>query len=334
MATDTQDFIRTAGYAPDYVGVFELNGGCPSPTVVGKGAGSSLLRDPREWADMVHSLADLLGPGRFAVKMRLGYESAEEFPQLLEVIRGAPLARLTVHGRTRPQRYLGHADWRPIEWAALHLEAPVVASGDVTDRVTLTDRLSSAPHVRGVLIGRGALRNPWIFSEIRDERTVLLSRETIVHALGSYILLDELRLAAPDTLIAVARGFFAEAHPPGTSEDRWRQIFAHLTQVLTGQRPRGLGSAGEWPEIPLGRHSLGRAKMLWNYLRSSLPRDAWAPEILRAKSLSDLLQGIHRVMGPEADHGVPLTYKPDLDWIYAGGKERDEGRVGSSETMG
>jgi hypothetical protein len=61
--------------------------------------------------------------------------------------------------------------------------------------------------------------------------------------------------------------------------------------------------------------------MLWNYMRSALPERMFAPQILRAKNLTDLLVAIHRTAGAAGDEGMPLNHRPDIDWLYAGGRD-------------
>lgn len=320
MATETSDFIRTARYFPEHVPFVELNCGCPSPTCVGKGAGSSLLKDPDDFAEMVGELALVLGPERLAIKMRTGYQSADEFPELLRVLSGIPLAQLTVHGRSRPDRYRGRSRWDLVQSAATATGVPVIASGDIVDLASFKALTETAPGIQGALIGRGALRNPWIFSEIRRGQPTVISRETLIHAIGTYVLLHELDVTDPTRLHTFAQEIFTAA-PCGTSEVRWINTFALLAKTLTEGGTHSLGPEGEWPSIELKRNTLGRAKMLWNYLRSSLPEQMFAPQILRAKNLTDLLVSIYRTAGTEGDKGMPLVYRSDIDWLFAGGRD-------------
>ena len=81
-------------------------------------------------------------------------------------MRDLPLARVIIHGRTKAQGYRGEAQWAPIEWAARELPVPVFGSGDVVDRPSLQAKLSEAPSIAGVFIGRGAIANPRVFREL------------------------------------------------------------------------------------------------------------------------------------------------------------------------
>jgi hypothetical protein len=209
----------------------------------------------------------------------------------------------------------------------------VIASGDIVDLASFEALAETAPGIQGALIGRGALRNPWIFSEIRQGKPTTISRETLVHALGTYVLLHELDVTDPTRLHTIAQEIFTVA-PCGTSEARWTHTFALLAKALTEGGTHSLGPEGEWPSIELKRNTLGRAKMLWNYLRSSLPEQMFAPQILRAKNLTDLLVGIHRTAGSQGDEGMPLIYRSDLDWLYAGGRDAIDKDRELSDTSG
>ncbi len=313
MAVDTGDFLRAAAMFPATTPFIELNCGCPSPTCVGKGAGSSLLRVADEFHDTVGTLTRELGPGRLAVKMRLGFASAEEFPHLLQGISSAPLARLTIHGRTRPAGYKGKADWTPMALASDRTEVPVFASGDVVDRASLDAKLAVAPRIAGALIGRGALRNPWVFQELAGEPT-RLSPEALVLAVATQALLQEYGATRLDDLYALVKdGLLQESC--GTTADGWRKVYARLS-------PRA-------PlDLELSKPVLGRAKMLWSYLRSSLPEGCFEPRVLRARTLAELLGGIDAV-ARAAGPSLLLRHRPDLDWLYAGeGRKQEAGPRG------
>ncbi|MEY2988734.1 MAG: hypothetical protein RJB13_2255, partial [Pseudomonadota bacterium] len=169
MASETEDLIRIGEHFLKKLPFVDINCGCPSPTVVGNGAGSSLLKCPDSFFRYLNQVVGALGPQRVSVKMRLGFQSEDEFESLLEVVKAFPLARLTIHGRTREDRYKGKARWHFINKAASQLNYPVIGSGDILDQSSLRERLALAPNVAGVMIGRGALRNPWIFASLRTK---------------------------------------------------------------------------------------------------------------------------------------------------------------------
>lgn len=317
MAVETDDFLRTAELFREAVPFIELNCGCPSPTCVGKGAGSSLLRVADDFHDTVRVLVRALGPGRLAVKMRLGFLAAEEFPTLLEGVREAPLARLTIHGRTRPQGYKGQADWRPMALATDRAAAPVFASGDVVDRKSLDERLAVAPRISGVLIGRGMLRNPWVLGELRDGAPARVQAEALVLAVAVQARLQEIAQEDAGALYALVKEGLLE-RTCGVDAERWRQVLGRLTKA----QPAALEGS---------RQILGRAKLLWSYLRSSLPEPCFEPRVLRARTLGELLSGIETVARQASGPGGELTFRhrQDLDWLYAGeGRKQEAGPSG------
>ena len=326
MAADSADFVRTAPYFLASAPFVELNAGCPSPTCVGKGAGSSLLRVGDEFHGFVDALQRGLGASAVAVKMRTGFYDSSEFIHLISGLNEFPLARLTVHGRTRPDRYSGQARWDLIADASNSLSTAVVASGDVVDQASLAHRLAKAPGVAGVLIGRGALRNPWIFEELRAGATVHLSFATLRYALIAHALLHELFQVHMDLLFELCKtGLFDRSC--GTDEASWRRVQEALAKALYGAHHPGFtGDAEPSDGWPLTRQTLGRLKMLWNYLRSSLPPAFFAPTLLRAPSLAAFLSHLQRIFVDYQNQGgealLALQHQPALDWMYNGDKQQ------------
>lgn len=167
IGRDIRNLIRTAKELAQYpIAGIDLNLGCPAPIVCRKDAGGGLLRSPGKIGEILSALRDAI-PGRFTVKTRLGYDSPEEFPALLEVFRSRGIDGLTIHGRTVVDRY--RTPVRP-DWVKLAVETmpcPVIANGNIVDTPTglaFYEKTQAA----GLMVGRGAIRNPWIFSEIRE----------------------------------------------------------------------------------------------------------------------------------------------------------------------
>ena len=321
MAADQADFVRIAPLFLRHTPFVELNCGCPSPTCVGSGAGSSLLRDADEFRSVIHGITSELGAERFAVKMRTGFKDDEEFTTLLSALSEHNLARLTVHGRTRPDRYKGYARWDLIELAANMAQAPVIASGDVVDIGSLAHRSKIAPSVKGTIIGRGALRNPWIFAELRTGAPVNLKFSTLKLALITHALLHELANTDMEGLFELAKtGLFLREC--GTDEDRWLHVHDQLSHRLW---PSATGSITLHEPREVSRVTLGRLKMLWNYLRSSLPPPFFEPGPLRAGNLAGFLAGLssaYEASGRPVD--LYLRHAPEWDWLYSGGKQQAE----------
>jgi tRNA-dihydrouridine synthase len=326
MAADSADFVRAAPLLLSVSPFVELNAGCPSPTCVGKGAGSSLLRQGDEFHRFVGELQQGLGAKSVAVKMRTGFQSPEEFTHLISGLTDYALARLTVHGRTRPQRYSGQARWDLIAAASTSLATAVVASGDVVGQASLDQRLTTAPQVAGVLVGRGALRNPWIFQELRTGAPVRLSFTALRYALISHALLHELYQDDTDRLFELCKsGLFSRSC--GSDEEAWRQLQATLAKAVYGAEHPGFAEGAQQDHRwPLARQTMGRLKMLWNYLRSSLPPVFFAPTLLRSNSLEAFLDHLGRLYAEHRNQGgfaeLELAHEATWDWLYSGEKRQ------------
>jgi tRNA-dihydrouridine synthase C len=143
----------------------DLNLGCPSPTVCGKSAGGGLLRHPEEINRMIGMLRDSI-PTRFTVKTRVGYADESEFTKLLEIFRCHAIDGLTIHGRTVADRYQTPVRPRCVAAAVATLPCPVIANGNVVN-ATAGIRYQALTGASGLMIGRGAIRNPWIFDQLR-----------------------------------------------------------------------------------------------------------------------------------------------------------------------
>lgn len=142
----------------------DLNMGCPAQKVVGGQSGSALMKDPALAGRIVEAVKKA-SQVPVTVKMRLGWQedTALSFARVLE---SAGADGITVHGRTRAQQYSGKADWQSIARVKQAVKIPVIANGDVWDGASALACLR-VTGCDGVAVGRGALGNPWIFSEIR-----------------------------------------------------------------------------------------------------------------------------------------------------------------------
>jgi tRNA-dihydrouridine synthase B len=142
----------------------DVNMGCPVPKVAKSRAGCSLMRDPDQAAAIVHAMARAVSIP-VTVKMRAGWDAREtNAPELARRLERAGASAITVHGRTAAQAYGGRADWDLIARVARSVSIPVFGNGDCVEPGELVQRLRETG-VAGVLVGRGALRNPWIFAQ-------------------------------------------------------------------------------------------------------------------------------------------------------------------------
>jgi tRNA-dihydrouridine synthase B len=160
--------IRTARELQKYpIAAIDLNLGCPAPIVYRKCAGGGLLRDPEKIDAILGALRDAVTVP-FTVKTRVGFQSAEEFDELLPVFAKHPIDLLTVHARTVKQMYRPGVRYDLIARAARELKCPVLANGNVHGPAQAKQLLAETG-ARGLMIGRGAIRNPWLFDQIRAE---------------------------------------------------------------------------------------------------------------------------------------------------------------------
>ncbi len=305
MASRPEDFIRAARAFLDAGAEFvDLNCGCPSPNPVSGGAGSSLLKTRDTFVRFIEAVAEGLPPASFSVKMRTGFDDAETFAELVEGLRPLPLRQLTVHGRTRKDRYDGEARWDLIRAAQELLPYPVVASGDIVSAARWAEKRARYPELTRAIIGRGALRNPWIFTELEGDRTVTLEPSTLLLSLACFARILDDSFERPERLLGMARdGLFAGCR--GTSEGAWRELW----QALDG-RPL--------QELAVERFALGRLKMLWNSLRSSLPEPFFEPTLLRSKSAGAFLESVQKL----GERPLELRHNPQLDWLYTSSKTK------------
>ena len=145
----------------------DLNCGCPSNKVVGKGAGSSLLATPERLHDIAKAMVDAVDIPVTA-KLRSGYTDISLFRENLLAAQESGISFLTLHPRTKLDGYTPPARWDLIAEAKEILDIPVVGSGDI---LTVSDarRMLEQTKCDGLMIGRGAVTNPWIFHEILSD---------------------------------------------------------------------------------------------------------------------------------------------------------------------
>lgn len=314
---EPQQFLRAAEFIPPAIApVIEINCGCPSPNSLGRFAGSGMLRDPDFFAHSLETVCAELGPGRLAVKMRLGMESDAEFPALLQALASLPLARLTVHARTRADGYRGHARWTAVQTAAEHTRTPVHASGDIWGWESWQKLQTTAPHIQGAMIGRGLLRNPWIFTELESGQRTRIEGPAFINALFCYALLQEIFLRDAGKLfqkVAKGRlGFFC-----GTDFGAWEKTTVELTNLVFGV-PFLLLQGDSLATRTLSPTAFSRLRFLWSYLRSSLPEPYAAPILMRCKKAPDFFEALWAVLQDTGNTALEISHREDWDPHFAG----------------
>jgi nifR3 family TIM-barrel protein len=169
----------------------DINCGCPSNTVTGRGAGSSLLRNPKYLHDIAKSVVSSVSIP-VTIKMRSGYEDISLFEENLLAAEESGASFITLHPRTKIEGYTPPANWDLIARAKEVLNIPVIGNGDIT---SVADALSMLSHTKcdALMIGRGAVINPFIFEEIKCHFAKTSPKKTLKR-LQAYLLtfLEEL----------------------------------------------------------------------------------------------------------------------------------------------
>jgi tRNA-dihydrouridine synthase len=167
IGEDLNDLIRTAKGLQKYsIAGVDLNLGCPAPRVYRKNVGGGLLREPAKVYRILKALRENVACP-LSVKMRFGFEDDRHFESLLEILANHNIDLVSVHARTVLGGYRSSPDYKYVKQAARYLGCPVLLNGDVQtygDASSLMDWTEAS----GVMIGRAAIRNPWIFRQIRE----------------------------------------------------------------------------------------------------------------------------------------------------------------------
>jgi tRNA-dihydrouridine synthase B len=224
--------------------IVDVNMGCPVPKIAKHNAGCSLMREPEHAASVVRSMAKAVRIP-VTVKMRAGWDADQiNAPDLARRMEDAGAAAVAVHGRTAAQSYSGYSDWDLIARVASGVSIPVFGSGDCVEARQVVDRLAKGG-VAGVLVGRGALRNPWIFEQAAElaagrEPRVITAADRAEFLLAYIDLLLRERIDEREGFRHVAPGQPAEGgYAPARGHDRWvinklRALNSWFTKGLDG----------------------------------------------------------------------------------------------------
>jgi len=173
----------------------DLNMGCPASNVTSGGAGSALLKDIRLAESCVKAMVKAVRVP-VTVKMRAGWDNSQkeraDYLDFLRMFEAAGVQALAIHPRTRAQQYEGSADWSLIARAVdAGMSFPIIGNGDVNSPGDAR-RMFQETGCKGVMIGRAALTNPWIFRQILDPELVVTEVQRIDLCLGFFRMLLEL----------------------------------------------------------------------------------------------------------------------------------------------
>jgi len=220
--------IRDMGY-PEV----NLNIGCPSPTVTTKGKGSGMLKDPE---NLQYFLDDIFSrsPLPISVKTRIGYDTPDEWPRLLEILKAYPMLELIIHPRTRSEQYKGDVHPDAFAMAAGTVACPLVYNGNLFTAADCREMQQLYPDIC-LMAGRGAMTNPALFQEATGgEKLSIPQLRTFIDALyagyaaryDQSVVIGRMR----DVLKMLALGF-ADVKKPLKAICKARTIEAQQTAV-------------------------------------------------------------------------------------------------------
>jgi tRNA-dihydrouridine synthase B len=149
----------------DTFDILDINMGCPAPKIVNNGDGSALMKTPRLAMEIVSRIKNVSNKP-VTVKIRKGWDKNNiNYMSFAKMLQDSGADAITLHGRTRDQFYSGKADWNAVSELKAYLSIPVIGNGDI---FSFSDAKKMLDETRcdGIMIGRGALGNPWIFRQI------------------------------------------------------------------------------------------------------------------------------------------------------------------------
>lgn len=156
--------------------IVDINCGCPAPKVVKRGGGCELMRQPLHLASILREVRRAVSIP-LTIKMRSGWDDgSRNAPEIASIAEREGVEAVTVHGRTRAALYRGSADYEIVKQVVETVRIPVCGSGDVCDAASARERLSSG--VVGLYVGRAAIFNPVVFSEIISGQSQDLRRDS------------------------------------------------------------------------------------------------------------------------------------------------------------
>ncbi len=166
FGSEPEQFIDAVKYIEeetDFSGI-DINMGCPVRKIIKKRAGAALLKDPKKIGEICREVRKVISIP-FTVKIRLGYEEENVF-EILKILENEGVDAVTVHFRMKTDRYSSEARWEYAERIKERSGLKIIGNGNILNRDEALERLNI---VDGIMIGRGAINNPFIFAEIQDE---------------------------------------------------------------------------------------------------------------------------------------------------------------------
>lgn len=192
----------------------DLNLGCPFMPQVRRGRGSGTLRQPQLLAEIAARIvADTAV--EYSVKMRLGVEEPDECLDLVPILNDMPLRHVVIHPRTMRQQYGGEVHREAFERLAAQLAHPILYNGDVRSVDDIAHLTAAYPDLRGVMIGRGLLAEPWLATEWRTGETMPQAERlaALARLHEDYMQRLAARLCSPRQLLTCLKPFWEYLEP-------------------------------------------------------------------------------------------------------------------------
>src|SRR6185503_1702116 len=222
IGNDIPALVRTARELQQHpIAGVDLNLGCPAPVVYRKCAGGGLLREPQRIDAILGALREVVEV-KFTVKTRIGFDDPGVFEELLPIFAKHSLDLLTVHGRTVAEMYRPKVHYDYIARAVDVMPCPVIANGNVHSPAS-ADAVLAQTGARGLMIGRGAIRNPWLFDQIRQHRRG-----------------EPVRLPTGRDVFAYIEALYDAVSTPGVREEaQVQKMKKYLNHIGAGVEPSG-----------------------------------------------------------------------------------------------
>ena len=245
LAAEAAQYVEELGTAD----ILDFNMGCPAPKIVKNGEGSALMREPEKAFAILSAMRKAVKMP-FTVKMRIGWDAAHiNVVEVAKLAEAAGVEAITVHGRTREQFYMGHADWQKIAEVKQAVKIPVIANGDVRTYDDL-DAIFRETGADGVMIGRAAQGNPWLFHQFTHylrtgeklpgptlaERAAVMRRhlDLLLADKGDYVGIREMRKHAAWYTRGITHG--ALLRDRFNRAETREEFLAILERMLEGER--------------------------------------------------------------------------------------------------
>ena len=247
---------RVAEWEPD---IIDVNMGCSTRKVSGRGAGAGMMPQPELVAETFRLLSTHLSVP-VTGKIRLGWDDEQKnFREIAQIMVDNGAALVAMHGRTKVQKYDGRADWDAIADLRQTVSVPVIGNGDVQCAADI-DRMKTHTGCDAVMVGRAAIGNPWIFAR-RDKSAVSPAdlfaavRRHLAEMLAYYGRQDGLYLFRKHLKQYVAGDALAESWLPSllTTQDA-DEFLALLDEGETAVMPAALQATRKWPDLSRSPH--------------------------------------------------------------------------------